>query len=473
MAGPERGIERSGGRSDALSYHSRMPELQAFRALRFDPGVVGPLADVISPPYDVISPERQVALAARHPRNAVWIDLPPAEPGDDPESKYRRAGEAFAAWRADGTLRADPEPGVYAYEQSFTLPGSSERRVQRGFFARLRLEPFGPGSGVLPHERTMSGPKEDRYRLMEATAANLSPVVLLYRDGPDRPAEQAMAGICESPAPIDVTDDDGVRHRVWRVLVGGPGSPGAVLLATAGAAPLTIADGHHRYETALRYAQEHGGLPPASALSPASGLPPAPARADGSSADRILTLLLAAGHGLAVLATHRVVRGGLNGTRLIEACGELFEVEPIASAGELIGAFPPGAAGPRGRFGLWTGGRAAVLHVRPSAFGSLTDPAALETLRRLDVSLLAVALERLVALDRDATAAGGRLTYTKDAAEAVALVDRGDGDAAFLLDPTPPEDVIRVAAAGGVMPQKSTYFYPKPVSGLLFNPFDL
>jgi uncharacterized protein (DUF1015 family) len=444
-----------------------MPELQAFRAVRFDPGVVGSLADVISPPYDVISPERQAALAARHPRNAVWIDLPPAEPGDDPEAKYRRAGAAFAAWRADGTLRADPEPGVYAYEQSFTLPGSSERRVQRGFFARLRLEPFGPGSGVLPHERTMSGPKEDRYRLMEATAANLSPVVLLYRDGPDRPAERALAGVSESPALIDVTDDEGVRHRVWRVLAGGPGSPGAVLLATAGAAPLTIADGHHRYETALRYAHEHGALPPAGPLSPA------PAPVDGSSADRILILLLAAGHGLAVLATHRVVRGGPSGTELIEACRELFEVEHIASAGELIGAFPPGAAGPRGRFGLWTGGRAAILHARPSAFAPFADPAAAETLRRLDVSLLAVALGRLVGLDRDATAAGGRLIYTKDGAEAVALVDRREGDAAFLLDPTPPEDVIGVAAAGGVMPQKSTYFFPKPVSGLLFNPFDL
>ncbi len=445
-----------------------MPELQAFRALRFDPSVVGSLADVISPPYDVISPERQAALAARHPRNAVWIDLPPAEPGDDPEAKYRRAGAAFAAWRVDGTLRADPEPGVYAYEQSFTLPGGSERRVQRGFFARLRLEPFGPGSGVLPHERTMSGPKEDRYRLMEATAANLSPVVLLYRDGSDRPAERALAGICESPALIDVNDDEGVRHRVWRADAGGgPGSPGAVLLATAGAAPLTIADGHHRYETALRYAHEHGALPPDGPLSPA------PAPVDGSSADRILTLLLAAGHGLAVLATHRVVRGGLSGAGLIEACRELFEVEPIATARELIAAFPPGTAGPRGRFGLWTGGRAAILHTRPSAFDRVADPAAAETLRRLDVSLLAVALERLVGLDRDATAAGGRLTYTKDGAEAVALVDRGDGDAAFLLDPTPPEDVIRVAAAGGVMPQKSTYFYPKPVSGLLFNPFDL
>jgi uncharacterized protein (DUF1015 family) len=444
-----------------------MPELQAFRALRFDPGVVGSLADVISPPYDVISPERQAILAARHPRNAVWVDLPPAEPGDDPEVKYRRAGAAFAAWRADGTLRADPEPGVYAYEQSFTLPGGSERRLQRGFFARLRLEPFGPGSGVLPHERTMSGPKEDRYRLMEATAANLSPVVILYRDGPDRPAERALAEICESPALIDVTDDEGVRHRVWRDLAGGPGSPGAVLLATAGAAPLTIADGHHRYETALRYAHEHGALPPAGPL------PPAPAPVDGSSADRILTLLLAADHGLAVLATHRVVRGGPSGAGLIEACRELFEVEPMATARELIAAFPPGAAGPGGRFGLWTGERAAILRARPSAFGPVVDPAAAETLRWLDVSLLAVALERLAGLDREAAAAGGRLTYTKDAAEAVALVDRRDGDAAFLLDPTPPEDVIEVAAAGGVMPQKSTYFYPKPVSGLLFNPFDL
>ena len=432
-----------------------MPKLLPFRALRYDPAAVGSVRDVVSPPYDIISPERQAILAARHPRNAVWIDLPPERAGDDPGAKYRRAGAAFAEWRADGTLIADPDPAVYAYEQSFSLPGDSELRTQRGFFVRLALEEYGPGSGVLPHERTMSGPKEDRYRLMEATAANLSPVIMLYRDREDRAAERALAGICEAPALIDVTDDDDVVHRVWRVPAGGARGLGDLLVEVASAAPLTIADGHHRYETALRYAREHGGGP-------------------GSAAGSIMVLLLAAGHGLSVLPTHRVVRGGPPGDELLRGCASLFEVEAIASAPALAEAFRPGAAEPpRGRFGFWTGSQAAILRVRRDAFAPLVDPAGSETLRWLDVNVLAVALERLAGISRDATAAGGRLIYTKDAAEAIDLVDRGEGSAAFLLDPTAPEDVIAVAAAGEVMPQKSTYFYPKPVSGLLFHPFDL
>jgi uncharacterized protein (DUF1015 family) len=277
-------------------------------------------------------------------------------------------------------------------------------------------------------------------------------VILLYRDRADGAAERVLEAICAAPPLIDVVDDDDVRHRVWRVAT--EGAAGRELIEVAGAAPLTIADGHHRYETALRYGREHE--------EGASG-----------GAGSIMVLLLAAGHGLTVLATHRVVRGGPGGDELLRECRSLFEVEPVASASALAAAFRPGTATPRGRFGLWTGSQAAILRVRRDAFVPLVDPEASETLRWLDVSVLAIALERLAGLSRDDTAAGGRLVYTKEASEAIALVDRGEGTAAFLLDPTPPEDVIRVAAAGEVMPQKSTYFYPKPVSGLLFNPFDL
>ncbi|HXQ95763.1 MAG TPA: DUF1015 domain-containing protein, partial [Candidatus Acidoferrales bacterium] len=159
-----------------------MPELVPFRALRYDDGAVGDLRDVVSPPYDVISPAQQRALARRHPRNVVRLDLPLAEAGDPPDERYRRAARDLAAWRSDGTLRKDRQASVYAYEEAYTMPGSSERRVQRGFFSRLRLEEFGPGSGVIPHERTLSGPREDRYRLLRATGMNASPVVLLFAD---------------------------------------------------------------------------------------------------------------------------------------------------------------------------------------------------------------------------------------------------------------------------------------------------
>ncbi len=159
-----------------------MPEIRPFRALRYDPETVGDAGQVMAPPYDVIGEDLHRALLARHPRNAVRLDLPAGEPGEDPDERYRRAARTLTAWRSDGTLRKDPRPSVYVYQQTYRVPGTDIERTQRGFFARLRIEPFGPGSSVLPHERTLSGPKEDRYRLLRATGINTSPVVGLYED---------------------------------------------------------------------------------------------------------------------------------------------------------------------------------------------------------------------------------------------------------------------------------------------------
>ncbi len=194
-----------------------MPDIKPFRALRFDPDVAGDLGLIVAPPYDVIDQGLHLQLLARHPKNAVRLDLPLAEASDaDPDDKYRRVSRTLAAWRTDGTLRKDPRPGVYVYEQVYRVPNTNLERTQRGFFARLRIEPFGPGSGVLPHERTLSGPKEDRYRLLRATGLNTSPVVGLYED-PARTTGPVLAGIVARPALADVTDDDGVRHRLWYV----------------------------------------------------------------------------------------------------------------------------------------------------------------------------------------------------------------------------------------------------------------
>ena len=160
-----------------------MPQIRPFRALRFDADVTGELGAVIAPPYDVIGADLHQRLLDRHPKNAVRLDLPSPDPADqDPDDRYRRVARTLAAWRTDGTLRKDPRPGVYVYEQAYRVPGTEVERTQRGFFARLRLEPFGPGSGVLPHERTLSGPKEDRYKLLRATGINTSPVVGLFED---------------------------------------------------------------------------------------------------------------------------------------------------------------------------------------------------------------------------------------------------------------------------------------------------
>ncbi|MDP9482504.1 MAG: DUF1015 domain-containing protein, partial [Chloroflexota bacterium] len=197
-----------------------MPNIRPFRGLRFEPDVVGDLSAVVSPPYDVISPAQQRALMARDPHNVVRLDLPADELGDGPDDRYRRAARTFAAWRSDGSFRKDPRPSLYAYEQSYRAPGTGVERTQRGFFGRLRLEPFGPGSGVLPHERTLSGPKEDRYKLLRATGVNTSPVVALF-DDPSGGTAERLSAVVAGPPDVDVTDDDGVVHRLWALPASG------------------------------------------------------------------------------------------------------------------------------------------------------------------------------------------------------------------------------------------------------------
>ena len=439
-----------------------MPQIRTFRALRFDPHVVGKLDAVICPPYDVIGPELHRRLLDRNPRNAVRLDLPEAQPKDQPEDRYRRAGKLLTEWRNDGTLRKDLYPGIYVYEQTYLVPETRRHRTQIGFFGRLRLEPFGPGSGVLPHERTLSAPKEDRYRLMKATSVNTSPVVGLYADR--RGASlRALRAIAATPADIDVTDDDGVRHRLWAVPDNGPlAEQVRAAVEAASRQPITIADGHHRYETAIRYRDERranrtGETDPAS--------------------DYVLMLFLeTTRQKLTVLPTHRIVRelGEAGVATFLSRAAELFEVTPVAGRAELEAAFASvdRSPGGEGRFGLWTRQGGALLRADRDAFGRHL-PRGGEALRRLDVTLLQTALDRLCRIDREAIA-GGRLAYSKSVREALDWVDQAhDGaDMAFLLDPTPVAEIAAVAADGDVMPQKSTYFYPKALTGLIINPHE-
>ena len=439
-----------------------MPEIRPFRALRFDPESVGDLSKVVCPPYDVIGSELHLKLLARSPFNAIRLDLPETQPGEEPDDRYRRAGRILSAWRSGGSLHKDSRPSLYVYEQSYVVPGSDQTRTQRGFFGRLRLENFGPGSGVLPHERTLSAPKEDRYKLLRATSVNTSPVVGLYAD-PSGASVEAMARIASRVADIDVVDDDGVRHCLWQVPEdGSAGDLVHVLIDAAGRKPITIADGHHRYETSLRYRDERranktGETDPAF--------------------DFVLMLFLeTTGQKLTVLPTHRVVRGlDEKGARsLLERAQSLFEVQPVAGRGGLEAAFASVTLAPagEGRMGLWTRNGGAVLRARRDAFVPFL-PHSGEALQRLDVTLLQIALDRLCGIDLPAIT-GGRLAYTKSVREALDWVDDGsDGaDAAFLLDPTPVAEIEAVAGDGDVMPQKSTYFYPKALTGLIINPHE-
>jgi uncharacterized protein (DUF1015 family) len=439
-----------------------VPEIRPFRGLRYVAESVGDLAAVVAPPYDVIGPEEQRRLLARHPANVVRLDLPTSEPREEPDERYRRAARTLAAWRSDGTLHKDPRPAVYGYEQAYRVPGTDVERTQRGFFARLRLESFGPDSGVKPHERTLEAPREDRYRLLRATGVNTSPVVGLYQD-----ASRASAGILESIAAgapdIDMIDDEGVRHRLWVVPVDAAalddGAP--ALLEGAARGPVTIADGHHRYETALRYRDERR-------MSRSCEEDPA--------FDYLLMLFLeSTTQALTVLPTHRVVRDlGSDGIRgMGPGLERLFDVRP-ADRAELEASFGSGLTnGGEGRLGLWTRDGGAILTARRSAFAGLGSSTAAEV-RRLDVWLLEATLERVAGVDAETVAAGRRIGYTKSASEAMSLVDGcADGaDAAFLLEPTPVASITAVAAADAVMPQKSTYFYPKALTGLVINPHE-
>jgi uncharacterized protein (DUF1015 family) len=438
-----------------------VPEIRPFRALRYDLSSVGDAARVVAPPYDVIGPDERRRLIDRHPANVVRLDLPVDELGDEPDDRYRRAARTLAGWRSDGTLRKDPHPSVYVYEQAYRVPGTDVERTQRGFFARLRLEAFGSSSGVLPHERTMTGPKEDRYKLLRATGVNTSPVVGLFEDATGETGRRLVA-VADRPAEIDVTDDDGVVHRLWSVPADGDGASAdlaAALIAAASARPVTIADGHHRYETALRYRDERR-MTRSCEEDPAF--------------DYLLMLFLeSTGEALTVLPTHRLVsRLGDDATTLVERAAELFEVTTLSDAGELTRRFEGIglAAGGEGRFGVWTRAGGALLTAKRSAFAPFL-PAGGAALRALDVSLLGVALEGLASIDAAAVAAGA-VSYTKSAAEAVAAVDAGTADAAFLLEGTPVASIAAVARDGDVMPQKSTYFYPKALTGLVINPHE-
>jgi uncharacterized protein (DUF1015 family) len=423
--------------------------------------VVGDLSRVVCPPYDVIGAELHKTLLARHPANAVRLELPEIQAGEEPEERYRRAARTLAGWRLDGTLRKDGKAGIYAYEQTYLVPGSDGVRTQRGFFGRLRLENLAPGAGVLPHERTLSAPKEDRYRLMRATAVNTSPIIGLFAD-PSGRSVQALAAIASKRPDVDVADDDAVRHRLWAVAEDGPqGSLVKSLIEAAGKKPITIADGHHRYETALQYraemrANKSGETDPA--------------------ADYVMMLFLeTTKQKLTVLPTHRIVRSlGEDGVRdLLDHAQWLFDVKPVEGRAELEAAFASvDVLGGQGRLGLWTRSGGAVLRARRDDFAkSLHDGG--PALRRLDVTLLQAALQRLCGID-SASIAAGRLVYSKSISEALDWVDsaRDGADAAFLLDPTPVAEIAAVAAEGDVMPQKSTYFYPKALTGLIVNPHE-
>jgi uncharacterized protein (DUF1015 family) len=416
-----------------------MADVQPLRALHYDTSVAGALADVVAPPYDVIDDEQRAALIARSPFNVAAVDLPRGEP--DP---YAAAGELFESWQLQGALTRDREPAVWAHTQDYTGP-DGRTLTRHGFFCRVRIEEYGPGR-VRPHERTHPGPKEDRLRLTRATRANISPIFSLYSD-PSNAAWNALSPATAAAPWGEVTDADGTVHRLWRVT--DPGAIAAVQAATSDA-ELLIADGHHRYETMQAYAEEVGG--------------------EGEHRYMLMCLVALEDPGLTVFPTHRLIRG-LDDERR-RALAEALERDFV------IAEVPPDQVAPEPGDGPLQLGyvngqdeRTFRLTLKDQAIADAALEGHSEAYRRLDTGVLeALLLKGALGLSDDDISHFNGLFYARDTAEALAMVRSGEYDAAFLMRPTPVAQVREVAAEGENMPPKSTFFFPKLLTGLLFNP---
>jgi uncharacterized protein (DUF1015 family) len=422
-----------------------MADVQPLRALHYDPAVAGPLQDVIAPPYDVIDAGQRAALIERSPNNVVAVDLPQGEP-----DRYAAAREQFERWQADGVLVRDEQPALWAHTQDYTGP-DGQRRTRRGFFSRVRIDGYGPGR-VRPHERTHPGPKEDRLRLTRATRANISPIFSLFSD-PANATWAALEPTTTEQSPWgEVSDADGTVHRLWRVT--DADAIAAVQAATADT-ELLIADGHHRYETMQAYAEE----------VEAAGTPP-------NEEHRYILMCLVAleDPGLTVFPTHRLVNKLDEPRRqaLAETLARDFQMREVS----LDDVAPAPGRGPL-ELGYVSSHdeRAYRLTLKDQAIADAALSGHSAAYRQLDTGVLeTLLLKGALGLSDDDISHFNGLFYARDTAEALRVVRSGEYEAAFLMRPTPVEQVREVAAEGENMPPKSTFFFPKLLTGLLFNP---
>lgn len=419
-----------------------MADIRGFRGFRFDLGRVGALSDVVCPPYDVIDPPLQAALAAK-PYNAVRVELTPDVPGED---KYAAASATLKDWLAADALRQDSARSLYVYEQEFTTEVGTFTR--RGFMARVRLEPFGTGK-VYPHEQTLSGPKADRLRLYQATGFNLSPVFGLY---PDEAGEvfAKLEPLIRKQPPLTATDHLGVVNRLWVVTDTAAISQ---VIGLMGPRPVFIADGHHRYETGLKYKDE---VNPTDPEHPANFC--------------LMMLVGMSDPGLVILPTHRLVSGlsAITRDQLEAALGPTFRVAgrfddatacwehvQLEDSQRVLG------------FGTVADGKwLAVQLVDESAMSAVAADKSSEW-QGLAVSLLhRLVLEKLLPA---AVGGAATCTYVHRLDEVTTAVEAKQCQLACLVPPVEMGHVTAVAGNRETMPPKSTYFYPKLLTGLVFH----
>ncbi len=421
-----------------------MADVQPLQTLRYETAVSGPLEDVIAPPYDVIDDELRARLVDRSSHNVVEIDLPRSNGGDP----YEHAAETMSSWRSAGVLVREDEPAIWVLRQEYTGP-DGRALVRSGLLARVRVEDYGAGR-IRPHERTHPGPKEDRLRLTRATRTNLSPIFSLFPD-PDGEADRILRAAMEGEPFASAADHEDTRNTLWRLA-----EPDAVasLQGALADAELLIADGHHRYETARVYADEIGG--------------------EGEHRYVLMLLCSLSDPGLTVFPTHRLLTGLKDDPAKQQAIREVltrdFDVEELGSAEEL-----EAPAGDRVAFGYMDS-----FHKKPYRV-TLKDQAiadrALEGMpgpyRRLDTAVLeALVLKGALGMSEDDISHLRGLDYSKNLEDAIEAVESGRADAGFFMRATPVDQVREVAEAGESMPPKSTYFFPKVPTGLVFSPLD-
>jgi uncharacterized protein (DUF1015 family) len=404
---------------------------EPFTAVRYRPGRVE-LADVVAPPYDVIGADDLVRLEARSPYNVVHVDLSRDE---DQRDRYQAARCRFEEWLAEGVLVADEEPGFYVYRMGWRAENGEPRQTS-GVLGALELDPGRTGA-VLPHERTMAKPMDDRLRLLRACQANVSPIWGLS-------LATGLSGLCQPPGPplARCTDEDGVHHRLWRLTA--PAALDAVS-ATVASAPVVIADGHHRYETALAYRTERRA---------ASADQPGPY-------DLVLTYVVElADEELGVRPIHRLLSGLPEDVSVADALSASFSVEPVGPpTDDLLNRMAAAGA-----LGLALPGQAYLLRPRPGPGPGGADASPDAPPDELaDSERLEAALEGLP---------DHAVAYHHDVRHVLALLDKGEVQAGLLLRPASVPQIAAAARAGRRLPQKTTFFYPKPRTGMVFRLLD-
>ncbi len=441
-----------------------MAQVFPFRAFRYNPQLA-PFQNVLTQPYDKISPEMQQKYYDAHPQNLITVEKGKEFPGDGPGNNvYSRAAAAFKDWEAKNVIVQDPAPSFYAYTQEFTVPGTTERRTRRGFIGAGRLEEYSAGV-IFRHEHTLSGPKADRLELLRNTRTHTGQLFMLYSDPQKR--VDAILTEAESAAPLatEVHDEYSVTHRLW--VVSDPQKVSAIQSAMADQ-KLVIADGHHRYETALNYRNER--------------------RAQAGSTDAnapyelaMMTFVNTRSEGLVILPTHRVaanvhdfswpaVRRHLEPWFATEVFAFADDAQKESARASFLARLK--SAAPRRAIGVYPaaaeGQRAFYLmSLRPGADLAQLLPNVSPLQRELDVVLLHEGiLEPALGITPHAVTKEANLTYEREAANALAAVDSGKAQISFLLNACDVEEVVKIATANEVMPQKSTDFFPKLLSGI-------